>query len=81
MPVEVSSPSTRSYDLGVKRERYAAAGAPEFWFVDLEADQVRVWATSSGGYGQHAVHGRGEVITTDLLPGLAVDIDDVLAAI
>lgn len=79
--VEVSSPSTRDYDLGVKRERYVAAGASEFWFVDLEADQVLVWTASGGGYGPPAVHDRREVVTPDLLPGLAVDVDDVLAAV
>jgi Uma2 family endonuclease len=34
LAVEVLSPSTRRYDLGVKRERYEQSGVPELWLVD-----------------------------------------------
>lgn len=40
--VEVSSPSTRRRDLGMKRDRYAAEGIREYWFVDLEQERVLV---------------------------------------
>jgi Uma2 family endonuclease len=35
--IEVSSPSNRWFDLGAKRDAYAAFGVPEYWFVDLDA--------------------------------------------
>ena len=34
LAIEVLSPSTRRYDLGVKRERYEETGLPELWVVD-----------------------------------------------
>jgi Uma2 family endonuclease len=34
LAVEVLSPSTRRYDLGVKRERYEETGVPELWIID-----------------------------------------------
>jgi Uma2 family endonuclease len=34
LAVEVLSPSTRRYDLGVKRERYEQTCLPELWVVD-----------------------------------------------
>jgi Uma2 family endonuclease len=34
LAVEVLSPSTRHYDLGVKRSRYDEQGLPELWIVD-----------------------------------------------
>src|SRR5262249_36651512 len=33
--VEVLSPSTRSRDRGIKMKRYAVAGIPHYWIVDL----------------------------------------------
>lgn len=76
--VEVSSPSTKGYDLGVKRDRYAQEGAPEFWFVDLDRDVVLVSVLAEGGYAEPVVYGRGEVIRTKVMPGLAIDMDDIL---
>jgi len=32
--VEILSPSTRNYDLGLKMERYARAGVPHYWVAD-----------------------------------------------
>ena len=74
--VEVSSPSTRRYDLGDKREEYARHGVGEFWFADLDEDAVLVFP---GGCGEPRRFGRGDVLTSDRLPGLALDVDDLLA--
>lgn len=58
---EVLSPSTRSYDLTVKRRFYARIGVAFLWYVDLEARTLVVsrlvdgrwgelgWSTSDGG--------------------------------
>ena len=45
---EVLSPSTRSFDLLVKRERYGAAGGSAYWVVDVEVPSVTVWARRGG---------------------------------
>ena len=74
--VEVSSPSTRRYDLGDKREEYARHGVGEFWFADLDEDAVLVFP---GGRGEPRRFERGDVLTSDLLPGLELDVDDLLA--
>jgi Uma2 family endonuclease len=76
--VEVSSPSTRRYDLVVKRAHYARIGVPEHWFVDLDADRVEVSRLSADGYGAPLTLGAGETIHPPGLPGLAVEVDDVL---
>lgn len=49
--VEISSPSTRHMDQGRKRELYGRFGVPEYWLVDLKADQVEVYVLSDGSYG------------------------------
>ena len=73
--VEVSSPSTRRFDLGAKRERYATGGVLEVWYVDLEADEVLRFR---GGAGEPVVHRRGERFTSPVLPGTVFDVDDLL---
>ncbi|MGH8902475.1 MAG: Uma2 family endonuclease [Egibacteraceae bacterium] len=47
--VEVSSPSTRSFDLVRKRALYERDQIPEFWFVDLDADVVQVYRLGPSG--------------------------------
>lgn len=40
--VEILSPSTAPRDRGIKRERYALHGVPEYWIVDAAARTVEV---------------------------------------
>ncbi|MBA2319078.1 MAG: Uma2 family endonuclease [Euzebyales bacterium] len=76
--VEVSSPSTRTHDLVVKRALYEAGGVPEFWLVDLEAQRVEAYRHDGRGYRQPRLVGRGESLRADALPGAALLVDDVL---
>ncbi|MGH8904012.1 MAG: Uma2 family endonuclease [Egibacteraceae bacterium] len=77
--IEVSSPSTKRYDLGVKRDRYAQERTPEFWFVDLDRDVVLVSVLGEGGYADPIVYPRGDLIRTKVAPGLTIDVDDILS--
>ncbi len=76
--IEVSSPSTRSRDLARKKDLYEQFGATEYWFVDLEANQVEVRRLKGGRYGEPALVARGEALTSPLLPGFDLDADRVL---
>jgi Uma2 family endonuclease len=70
--VEVRSPSTWRFDVGKKREAYRRAGAAEVWLVDTESGTVLVFR------GDDALEvGRGEKLTTPLVPGLAIDLADL----
>ena len=44
--VEVISDSTARRDRGIKRERYAHFGVPEYWVVDADARQIEVYRLS-----------------------------------
>lgn len=72
--VEVASPSTRGLDLGRKRALYEREGVEEFWFVDLDVEQVQRHARESGGFAAPVVVGRDEQVTTPLLPGFALPV-------
>lgn len=54
-------------------------GCAEFWFVDLDDDIILQFVAAAGlRYGPPAVHGRGATFTSGLLPGLVLDVDDLL---
>ncbi len=76
--VEVFSPSTWRYDLGEKRAALERFLVPEYWFVHLRRDEILVHRLDGDRYGPPDVYGRGDAITTDLLPGLVIDVDSVL---
>ena len=84
LAVEVSSPSTRGYDLVRKRRVYEEHGVPEFWFVDLDARRVEVHtatgrsADAGGGYGAPQIVERGGTVASEALEGLTVDVDWLL---
>jgi Uma2 family endonuclease len=79
--LEVSSPSSRRYDLLRKRRLYERFGVPEYWFVDLDAERIEVYVVGSGGrYDAPALTGREGMVTSRAVPGLTVEVDEVLPA-
>jgi Uma2 family endonuclease len=77
--VEVSSPSTRRLDLVKKRALYEREGVREYWFVDLEAEQVDVHRLDeTGHYGQPVSLGPPDTLTCLAAPGLELRAADVL---
>jgi Uma2 family endonuclease len=76
--VEVSSPSTRRHDLLRKRVVYERLGVPEFWFVDLEAERIEVHRHDGETYGPPDVIDRDGTVTSTAIPGLTVEVADVL---
>jgi Uma2 family endonuclease len=75
--IEVSD-STLPFDRNVKLPVYAAAGVPETWVVDVQAEIVtRHSEISAGHYTQADRFGRGERITSHSIASLALDVDDI----
>lgn len=76
--VEVRSPSTWRFDIGLKKATYERAGLTELWLVDTEADAVLVFRRSRPGATAFDVSlelGASEVLTSPLLPGFALDLE------
>ncbi len=48
--VEMVSPSSRRFDLGLKREVYAEMNVPSYWVVHPADDWVRVYELREGDY-------------------------------
>ena len=80
LAIEVRSPSTWRYDVGVKRGSYERAGLAELWLVDTDSHSVLVYRRSAADLGEFDVSlelGAGAVLTSPLLPGLVVEIDEL----
>ena len=71
--VEILS-GNRSRDLVYKRRVYGEAGVREYWVVDPRDDAVMVLERRGGGYAERAILGAGDMLTTPLLPGLAIPL-------
>ena len=81
LAVEVLSPSNRSYDEKLKRDLYERGGVAEYWLVDPEAETVKVYRRASGGFERPVLLDRreGDALTTPLLPGFALPLDELFA--
>lgn len=77
--VEILSDATARRDRGIKRERYAAYGVPEYWIIDTEAKQIEVLRLTGGDL-------RRAEMATDFLrwrpvpggPELVIDVPHLL---
>lgn len=66
-------------DRDVKLPRYAAAGIPEAWLVDLQADTIAVYRDASeDGYRDLTLLGRGDTLTALALPDCRLSVSDIL---
>ena len=75
--VEILSPGTAIYDRGYKQSLYSTHGVREYWLVDPDAETVEVLAEGAQALVLHATHRRGESLTSPLLAGLAIGLDQV----
>ena len=77
--VEVLSPSTEARDRGVKMRRYAAAGIPHYWLLNLRARALEAYSLGENGYDLVGVYGPGGIFQPALFPGLEISIDSLWA--
>jgi Uma2 family endonuclease len=78
--MEIVSPDDPERDTLVKRADYAAAGIPEYWIVNLDAETIAVLALNGAAYREAGVYRRGDIAVSVLLDGFAVAVGDVLDA-
>ena len=76
--VEISSPTTRVRDLVGKKGLYERHGVPEYWFVDLESDEIRVYRLEEGRYASPVLLGRDDMLESLVLPGFSAWVGEIL---
>ena len=74
--MEVSD-SSLAADRAIKLPMYAEAAIPEAWIFNLPAQRIeRHTDPGDGRYRQTVVGGRGERLTSTVLPALVIDVDE-----
>lgn len=74
---EILSPTTASRDRVFKRKLYSRYGVREYWIVDPDGRSVEILARAPSGLETVRVFPTGSVISSPLLPGLSIPVDDV----
>ncbi len=76
--IEVAETST-GFDRNVKFRRYASAGIPEAWLVDLATNRVEVhFQPKEGSYGLVKIYQRGENAVSETIPSIDLPVEDIL---
>jgi Uma2 family endonuclease len=77
--IEIGSPSTRRRDETVKCSLYERVGVSEYWVVDPMLDIVRIYRREGPRFAKPAELSvaAGDVLTTALLPGLELSLEDI----
>ncbi len=77
--VEILSPSTAAVDRGPKLKTYARFGVREYWIVDPDSSSIEVYRASAEGYALAETLRLGQRLTTPLLPGFEIPLDDIFS--
>ena len=75
--IEILSPSTARRDRTQKRDIYAQHNVKEYWQGDTDAKEVTVLTLEDGVYRVAGVYTEGQTLTSPLLPGFRLNIDDI----
>ncbi len=76
--IEVAD-TTMTFDRAVKVPRYAAAGVPEVWLVDLQRDAVLVYqGPTAEGYTITPTARRGEPLAPLAFPDVSIDVEQII---
>ena len=75
--VEILSPATAEYDRGYKQLLYGRHGVREYWIVDPDAETVEILTEGDGGWVRAAAYRRDQTLTSPLLDGLFIDLEQV----
>jgi Uma2 family endonuclease len=82
--IEILSPGTRKVDEQIKRRLFERGGVREYWLVDPDRDVVTVFRRQAdGAFPREAElsHKANGVLTTALMPGLMIPLDELFAAL
>ena len=77
--IEIASASTEDIDRGIKQDLYALFGVPEYWRAYPLTRTVEVLRLQNGQFVSMGVYGRTDTLTTPLLPGLAIDLNEIFS--
>jgi len=77
--VEITSPSTRSEDLGRKLRAYAEGGCPWCWVLDPEADTLTVHQLTDGSYAVADVVAAPDTVRVSRPLSVSLDVGNLFS--
>lgn len=77
--VEILSPGSALRDRTEKTVWYGQYGVREYWLVDPETRAIEVRRLSAEGYEPLGVYEFGQILTSEVLSGLALPVDSIFA--
>ncbi len=83
LAIEILSPSTRQRDEGIKRQLFDEKGVREYWIVDPKKAAVTIFRRTSDGTFPRVAEleaASGATLTTPLLPGFTLSIEQLFSA-
>ncbi len=76
--IEIISPSTAKKELNEKFNLYERSGIPEYWVVFPAFNVIVVYSLDDEGkYQKTGDYSMGQVLTSDLFPGLAIKLEEI----
>jgi Uma2 family endonuclease len=75
--IEILSPSSASYDAGLKLQKYLKAGVRECWIVDPTEKVINVYLQQNGKSASMHAYAESDAIQVNVLEGLTIRLDDV----
>ena len=75
--IEILSPGNTQKELQNKFELYEEAGVLEYWIVNSPLEYILIYALMNGKYVGSKPYARGEKITSSVLPGLSIEVNDI----
>jgi len=75
--VEILSPGNTKKELQNKFDLYEEAGVQEYWIVEPEEKLILIYTLANGKYIGKKPYSEGMIITTEILPGLAINVSDI----
>jgi len=80
--VEILSPGNNQKELRNKYEVYEESGVIEYWIISPQDKTFLKYTLTTGGkYDPSKLMTTGDVITTPILPGFALDLETVFAGL
>ena len=79
--VEALSESTRRRDFNLKLPVYGRNGVREAWMADLRAETVSKYVGDGTTMSLATAYGTSDVLTSDVMPGVAIDLAPIFALI
>jgi len=75
--VEILSPATTKKDKTDKYDLYQESGVLEYWIVYPEEEFIEAFVLKGKHYQRKGIYLKGEQMTTDILKGFNLNVDDV----